>query len=69
MASQTNTTGGAVLGFLLDLTKAVATGLSSSKDVDEGCGSCPDDDGGGAISTSARRRPRIRYGRRRRRRK
>jgi len=66
MATQVRTTGGAVLGLLTGVVRAVATGLSAAKEVDEGCGSCPDDQADEAPRT---RSPRIQYTRRRRRRK
>jgi hypothetical protein len=52
------TKGGAVLGLLAGLTKAVAMGFSAAKGVEEGCESCPEKS----------RKRRISYGKRRSRR-
>ena len=66
MATVVRTKSGAVLGLLAGLGKALATGLSATKEVDEGCGSCPDDDHQEQPQSS---NPRIQYTRRRRRRR
>jgi hypothetical protein len=64
MTTVVRSKGGAALSLFTGLAQAVATGLSASKEVDEGCNEgCPDDTPKRGVN------PRIKYTRRRRRRR
>jgi hypothetical protein len=60
------TKGGAVLGLITGLARAVVTGMNAVKDVDEGCTSCPDEEEHEEPDREAPK-PKFSYRRRRRR--